>query len=65
MNIIALCTDLSGDKTPPEWVELLPAGPEIEGRDGRSWTLKIHKALNRRFRVAECHLWSIMNTLQK
>ncbi len=21
----------------PEWVELLPAGPEIEGRDGRRW----------------------------
>ena len=23
----------------PEWVELLPAGPEIEGRDGRKWRL--------------------------
>ncbi len=21
----------------PEWVELLPAGPEVEGRDGRNW----------------------------
>ena len=21
----------------PEWVELLPAGPEVEGRDGRKW----------------------------
>jgi len=25
---------------PPEWVELLPPGPDIVGQDGRSWTLK-------------------------
>lgn len=39
MHRIALNTDLSnisGD-TPPEWVELIPAGPEIIGRDGRRW----------------------------
>ena len=24
----------------PEWVELLPAGPEIAGRDGRKWKLE-------------------------
>lgn len=49
MNIIALCTDLSGDKTPPEWVELLLAGPEIEGRDGRSWTLKDPQSIKQAF----------------
>ena len=27
------------DGAAPEWVELLPAGPEIEGRDGRKWRL--------------------------
>ena len=24
----------------PEWVEVLPAGPDIEGRDGRKWHLE-------------------------
>ena len=36
----ALNTDLrthSGDKTAPEWVELIPAGSPVVGRDGRSW----------------------------
>lgn len=33
----ARCVELSGDV--PEWVELLPAGPEVQGRDGRSWRL--------------------------
>lgn len=38
MHRIALNVDLaaSGD-TPPEWPELLPAGPAVEGRDGRTW----------------------------
>jgi len=39
MHRIALNTDLtsvSGD-TPPEWVELIPAGPSVVGRDGRRW----------------------------
>jgi len=27
------------DASAPEWVELLPAGPEIAARDGRRWTL--------------------------
>lgn len=30
----------SKGKTPPEWVELFPAGPEIKARDGRNWTLQ-------------------------
>ncbi len=24
----------------PEWIELIPRGPEIDGRDGRNWKLK-------------------------
>lgn len=32
-------TDLASDtKSPPEWVELFPAGPELLARDGRRWT---------------------------
>lgn len=30
-------TDLASAKSAPEWVELFPAGPKIEARDGRSW----------------------------
>ena len=36
----ALCRELlwdSGDK--PEWIQLLPLGPAVEGRDGRAWTM--------------------------
>lgn len=30
---------------PPEWIQLLPAGPAITGADGRSWTLPDPAAL--------------------
>ncbi|MGC9741854.1 phage protease [Pseudomonas sp. P1B16] len=40
-TLLALNTDLSAtalkDGQPPEWVELIPAGPTIIGRDGRTW----------------------------
>ncbi|MDF3931389.1 phage protease [Pseudomonas citronellolis] len=32
----ALCFELSADV--PEWVEVLPPGPKVVGRDGRQWT---------------------------
>ncbi|MFI8744489.1 phage protease [Pseudomonas sp. NPDC077186] len=32
----ALCFELSADV--PEWVEVLPPGPTVTGRDGRTWT---------------------------
>lgn len=32
----ALCFELSADV--PEWVEVLPPGPSVQGRDGRTWT---------------------------
>ncbi|MBA4289346.1 MAG: hypothetical protein C0439_10280 [Pseudomonas sp.] len=32
----ALCFELSADV--PEWVEVLPPGPSVVGRDGRTWT---------------------------
>jgi phage I-like protein len=37
---LALNTDLSAtvsDGQAPEWVELIPAGPTVTGRDGRQW----------------------------
>lgn len=39
-TLLALNTDLSAtviDGVAPEWVELIPAGPKVTGRDGRSW----------------------------
>lgn len=37
----ALCYALPPDATTaPDWVELLPAGPDIVGRDGRRWTMR-------------------------
>ncbi len=39
MNIqqAALCTVELSAGPPPEWVEIIPAGPRVTGRDGRSW----------------------------
>lgn len=34
---MALCFELPADGSVPEWVELIPAGPEVVGRDGRRW----------------------------
>ena len=31
--------DMAADAAPPEWIQLLPAGPEVIGRDGRKWRL--------------------------
>lgn len=40
-TLLALNTDLSAaltaDGQAPEWVELIPAGPVVRGRDGRQW----------------------------
>ena len=39
----ALCFPIpegwTGDGKPAEWIELIPAGPNILGRDGRSWVV--------------------------
>ena len=37
---IDFCVELPRGEGAPEWVQLLPAGPEIEGRDGRKWKLE-------------------------
>jgi len=39
-TLLALNTDLSAtvtDGQAPEWVELIPSGPKVTGRDGREW----------------------------
>ena len=36
---IARARNLALDGQTPDWIELLPAGPAIQGQDGRSWTL--------------------------
>jgi len=36
---IARARNVALDGQPPDWVELLPSGPAIEGQDGRAWTL--------------------------
>jgi len=47
---VALCAEVATDA--PEWVELLPQGPRLQGIDGRAWTLsdpeKLLVAFNRR-----------------
>ena len=41
----AACIELPAGSGAPEWVELLPAGPEVPGRDGRRWRLDDAAAL--------------------
>lgn len=34
---VAINIELGADGTVPEWIQLLPGGAEVKGRDGRSW----------------------------
>jgi phage I-like protein len=34
---VALCTELDAEGGAPEWVQLLPKGADVVGRDGRKW----------------------------
>ena len=36
----ARCVELPAGGGAPDWVELLPAGPAVNGRDGRSWRME-------------------------
>lgn len=38
-QILAHASNVALDGQVPDWIELLPAGPAINGQDGRSWTL--------------------------
>lgn len=45
---LALNTDLSAtvsDGKAPEWVELIPPGPNVTGRDGRQWLFDEHAGM--------------------
>src|SRR5574341_681840 len=35
---VALCAELAAESGAPEWVQLLPAGADVAGRDGRKWS---------------------------
>lgn len=43
--LAALNFEFSPGANVPDWIELLPAGPEIKGRDGRSWRLDNPQAI--------------------
>lgn len=43
------CNQPLDGSPPPDWIQLLPAGPAIQGSDGRSWTLPDPAALLREF----------------
>ncbi len=48
-SISPLSLALNSEGAAPEWVQLLPAGPQIVGRDGRQWRLDDPQALVRGF----------------
>jgi len=43
------CNQPLDGSPPPDWIQLLPAGPAITGADGRAWTLPDPAALLREF----------------
>jgi phage I-like protein len=42
---VALNFEFSPGAHVPDWIELLPAGPEIKGRDGRAWRMDDPQAI--------------------
>lgn len=49
LTLTAFNTELPA--TPPEWIQLLPAGPDIVGHDGRRWRLSNAQSLVHQFAV--------------
>lgn len=50
--VASLCAVLPwSEDGPPEWIQLLPIGPEVIGRDGRAWRLEDADALVAAFRA--------------
>lgn len=50
----ALCSELKGEEWTekegaPEWIEIIPAGPEIKGVDGRKWKLSNPQEIVKQF----------------
>lgn len=41
----AVALALAAEGGAPEWIQLMPAGPALNGRDGRSWTMRDPAAL--------------------
>jgi len=51
MPVTAICSDIGG--IAPEWVQVLPSGPDIKGLDGRSWLLRNPQAIVHAFKNAQ------------
>ncbi|MCF6432917.1 phage protease [Leisingera sp. MMG026] len=49
IQTLALALNSEG-ATAPEWMQLTPAGPELEGRDGRKWKMQDPEAVVQAFR---------------
>ncbi|HBC3420728.1 TPA: hypothetical protein KD882_003059 [Vibrio parahaemolyticus] len=43
MPVTAICNDIGGKA--PDWVQVLPGGPDIKGIDGRSWIMRNPNAI--------------------
>ena len=50
---LSIALNFEGD--PPEWVELIPPGPDVVGRDGRRWTMTDAEAVIAASAVDEAH----------
>ena len=50
-SAVGLMLALAADGQAPEWVQLMPAGPDIEGRDGRRFSMPDPVAVARRSRT--------------
>lgn len=48
---------LAAESGAPEWVQLMPAGPAVTGRDGRAWTIPDPTALASRSHVPFAFDW--------
>ncbi|NJO56570.1 MAG: hypothetical protein HC834_09820 [Rhodospirillales bacterium] len=44
-TLTARAANIALEAAAPDWIELLPAGPVITGRDGRAWNLPDPQAL--------------------
>ncbi|QQO82689.1 phage protease [Shewanella algae] len=48
MGVVALCNEIG--EIAPEWVQVLPGGPDIKGLDGRSWIMRDPNAVVHAFK---------------
>ena len=54
-ELMGIALNVEGD-TAPEWVQLLPAGPRMKGRDGREWIMPRPEAVVEAFALNKAEL---------